>query len=145
VGPIFSKRTIIGWTTFGHGGEDLFFYYYGLYHPLTILENTDVAHLSANHLGLNLRMMDSRLFKPADIYFPAMGAAVSIDETDPNNKVLVVTKGSKTARLPFSKDTFQMGGREWQMNGITVYAPKANNGLGRVYVPEQALELFTKP
>lgn len=144
VGPIFSKRTVIGWTTFGHGGEDLFFYYYNLHHPMTILENTDIAHLCAHHLNLNLRLMDARLFKPADTYFPAMGASINIDKSDPANPVLVVTKGSKTARLPFSKDTIQIGNREWQMNGITVYAPKANNGLGRVYVPEQALELFTR-
>jgi alkaline phosphatase len=88
--------------------------------------------------------MDQTLFVPADIVFPAIGAAIGIDNNDPANKALVVTKGAKTARLPFSKDVFQMNGKEWEMNGITVYAPKANNGIGRVYIPHQAVEFFQR-
>ena len=50
IGPMISRRSVIGWTTNGHGGEDLFFYYYGLNRPLPILENIDVARLCAKHL-----------------------------------------------------------------------------------------------
>jgi alkaline phosphatase len=147
VGPMISNRSVIGWTTNGHVGEDLFFYYYGLYHPMTILENTDIAYLGAHHLNLNLRSMDHYLFQPADLVFPALGATISIDSSDPANKVLVVTKGAKTARLPFSKDVIQIGGNEYAMNGITVYADKALNSQGsqgRVFVPHQALEFFQR-
>jgi alkaline phosphatase len=144
LGPMISNRSVIGWTTVGHVGEDLFFYYFGLNRPLPIIENSDIALLCSKHLNLNLGRMDQLLFKPADIAFPAIGANISIDSTDPANKALVVTKGAKTARLPFSKDVFQMNGKEWEMNGITVYAPKANNGSGRVYVPQQALDFFRR-
>ncbi len=144
VGPMISNRSVIGWTTNGHVGDDLFFYYFGLHQPKPIIENTDIAHLCADHLNLNLPKMNQTLFLPADMAFRAKGAVVSIDSTDPNNKVLVVTKGSRNARLPFSKDIFQMNGQEWEMNGLTVYAPKADNGEGRVYVPRQALDYFRR-
>ena len=103
-----------------------------------------MARLCAKHLGLNLKRMNRELFNPADIAFPALGAAVSIDTGDPANRVLVVTKGPKTARLPFSKDIIQIGSREYRMKGLTVYADKANNGQGRVYVPREALEIFRR-
>lgn len=144
VGPMISSRSVIGWTTNGHVGEDLFFYYYGLDQPLPIIENTDIARLCAKYLNLDLDHMNQTLFIPADIAFPALGAEIRIDRTDPANKLLVVSKGSKTGRLPFSKDIIQIGNKEWAMNGITVYAPKANHGAGRVYIPSQALEIFTQ-
>ncbi|MBI4765788.1 MAG: alkaline phosphatase [Deltaproteobacteria bacterium] len=144
VGPMISSRSVIGWTTNGHGGEDLFLYYFGLNRPLPLLENTDIALLTSRHMGLDLSKTDQELFVPADLAFPALGASISIDSTDPANKALVVTKGAKTARLPFSKDVFEINGKQWEMNGITVYAPKANNGSGRVYVPRQALDFFRR-
>jgi alkaline phosphatase len=142
VGPMISSRSVIGWTTNGHTGEDLFFYYYGLYRPMALIENTAVAKLCADHLRLNLQRTDRELFQGADLAFAALGASVAIDAGDPANKVLLVTKGSRTARLPFSKDIIQIDGREHRLNGLTVYADRANNGQGRVYVPRQAVELF---
>jgi len=142
VGPMISKRSVIGWTTNGHSGEDLFFYYFGLNQPMPIIENTDIAHLCAFHLATNLKVADERLFVPADEAFGRLGAMVSIDGTDPENKVLIVQKGPQIARLPMSKDIMEMNGKVLEMEGITVYAPKANNGQGRVYVPRQAVEWF---
>jgi alkaline phosphatase len=142
VGPMISRRSVIGWTTHGHTGEDLFFYYFGLNQPMPIIENTDIAHLCAFHLATNLKIADERLFVPADEAFGRLGAMVSIDGTDPENKVLIVQKGPQIARLPMSKDIMEMKGKVLEMEGITVYAPKANNGQGRVYVPRQAVEWF---
>lgn len=142
IGPMMSSRSVIGWTTHGHGGEDLTVYYYGLNHPLPLLDNTDLARLCARHLGIDLERFNRDLFQAADEAFPALGAAVAIDDSDPANRVLVITKGLKTARLPFSKDILQIGEREYRMNGLTVYADRAAAGRGRVYVPRQAVEIF---
>jgi alkaline phosphatase len=145
IGPMISSRSVIGWTTSGHGGEDLFFYYYGFEHPMTIIENTEIAYLCAAHMDLNLRLMNDELFIPADVAFPAAeGFEISIDNTDPENRALVVKKGSRIASLPFSKDLFEMDGRKQEMNGITVYAPKANTGKGRVFIPRQAVLFFNQ-
>ena len=141
---MISRRSVIGWTTHGHGGEDLTVYYYGLNRPLPLLDNSDVARLCARHLGVDLERSNRELFVAADEAFPALGAAVAIDASDPANKVLVVTQGPKTARLPFSKDIVRIGDREYRLPGLTVYADKANNGQGRVYVPREALEIFRR-
>ncbi len=144
IGPMISNRSVIGWTSHGHGGEDLFFYYFGLNRPLPLLDNSDVARLCAKHLGIDLERFNRDLFQAADEAFPALGAAVAIDDSDPANRVLVVTKGPKTARLPFSKDVLQIGRREYRMNGLTVYADRAAAGRGRVYVPRQAVEILRR-
>lgn len=142
VGPMISKRSVIGWTTNGHTGEDLFFYYYGMHRPMPIIENTDIAHLCATHLDTNLKEADQWLFVPAEEAFRRLGASVSIDTADPQNKVLVVQKGTRSARIPFSKDLFIMNGKTVMMKGITVFAPKAKNNQGQVYIPKEAVTLF---
>ncbi|MEW5910262.1 MAG: alkaline phosphatase [Thermodesulfobacteriota bacterium] len=145
IGPMISNRSVIGWTTSGHGGEDLFFYYFGLDRPMTILDNTEIAHLCAVHMDLNLDRLNEEFFIPSEIAFPAaQGFKTHIDTPDPAEGILVVTKDSKTARLPFSKDILLINGKTWEMNGITVYSPKANAGKGRVFVPRQAVEYFNQ-
>ena len=131
IGPMISNRSVIGWTTHGHGGEDLTVYYHGLNRPLPLLENTDLARLCARHLGVDLERSNRDLFVAADEAFPTLGAVVAIDDSDPANRVLVVTKGLKTARLPFSKDVLQIGEREYRMNGLTVYSDRAAAGGAR--------------
>lgn len=142
IGPIISYRSVIGWTTNGHAGEDLFFYYYGIRKPMGMIENTEIAHMSANFMNFDLAKIDQRLFAPADILFNRIGATMEIDSTDPNNKMLVVKrnvgKKSATAKLPFSKDLLICNNASYQMPGITVFAPNT----GKVYVPEKALQLF---
>ena len=142
VGPMISSRSKIGWTTNGHVGEDLFLYVYGLKNPLGMIENTQIAHLSARSLGFDLADVDSKLFQQADRAFMNIGATVRIDTTDTANPLLVVEKGSAYAELPFSKDVMRIGKRgkvnEYELEGITVFAPNT----GKVYVPEQAVRLF---
>ena len=142
VGPMISNRSVIGWTTNGHVGDDLFFYYYGIRKPMGMIENTEIAHMSANFMNFELAKIDQKLFIPADELFGRIGALTEIDSTDQNNKVLVVKKNigkrTATAKLPFSKDLLICNGTPYQMPGITVFAPNT----GKVYVPEAALQLF---
>lgn len=137
IGPIISKRSIIGWTTNGHTGEDLFFYYYGLNKPLAMIENTDIANICANALGFNLADVDAKLFVDAEKAFTAIGAKTFLDKSDANNPVLVVTKGAVKAELPLSKNLIKINGKVYQLNGIVVLAPKT----GKVFLPQQAVEL----
>ena len=144
IGPMISSRSVIGWTTRGHSGEDLFLYYFGLNRPLPMMENTDIAGMISRHLGVDLSRTDQALFVPADQAFSRLGAQIDIDASDPKNKVLVIKQGGKTARLPFSKNILQINDKDYEMQGITIYAPSADNGQGRVYVPLEAVEMFKK-
>ncbi len=138
VGPMISNRSLIGWTTGGHTGEDLFFYYYGLNSALRVIENSDIAVASAALMGFDLSDIDNRLFADSEELFKSIGASVSIDKTDANNMALVVTKEGKTAKIPFAKNVIEIGDAKCKMEGIAVYAEKT----GRVYLPQQALTLF---
>jgi alkaline phosphatase len=144
VGPMISARAGIGWTTGGHTGEDLFLYHYGDKKSLGMVENTQIAHMCADWMGFKLDKVDGELFVEASSALTALGATVSIDGTDPANKVLVAQKGSVTARMPFSKDllTVVSGSQQktHELDGITVYADKS----GKVYIPEEAVKLCKK-
>lgn len=137
VGPILSKRTALGWTTNGHTGEDLTLYAYGPNHPTGLIDNTEVAKIAAKSLGFDLADIDNKLFVEATKAFATIGATARIDDTDKTNMVLVVEKGTKRAELPFNKNIIKIGTKTYEMNGITVYAPKT----GKVYIPQQAVEL----
>ena len=142
LGPMMSKRSHIGWTTSGHTGEDVFFYHYGYTKPLGMVENTDIARMTARAMGFDLKRTDNRLLVAADELFKATGATLSIDRSNPENQALVVEKGGMRADLPFSKNIMRLSpsGKEFFMEGITVFAPKT----GRVYVPRQAAALFER-
>ena len=137
LGPMISTRSIVGWTTSGHTGEDVFLYAYGPNKPSGLIENNQLAYISARSLGFDLDKADSKLFVEASSAFKAIGATIRIDKTDPENMVLVVEKGLTLAQMPFSKNSLIINGKTYEMTGITVYSPKT----GKVYIPQQAVEL----
>lgn len=140
VGPMISKRSIVGWTTTGHTGEDVFLYAYGPGKPAGLIENTELAYTCSKGMGFDLDWVDSKLFVEAAGAFAALGAEISIDKTDPTNLVLVVKKGIKRAEIPFSKNVVKVNGQSYEVTGITVYAPKTE----QVYVPQQVVELVER-
>ncbi len=142
VGPIISQRSSIGWTTNGHTGEDIFFWYYGYKKPLRLIENTDIAKMCAHRMGFDLQDVDKKLFVEAGQAFAGTGATLAIDATDPANKALVATKGTKSARIPFATDLIHLADgtkhKDATMKGIAVYISKT----GKAYVPKEAAALF---
>ncbi|NWF53350.1 MAG: alkaline phosphatase [Syntrophaceae bacterium] len=143
IGPMISSRSVIGWTTNGHTGEDLFFYYYGYPKPMRIMENTDIAHLCAEFLGFDLNWMNKRLFVKAEEAFEPLGATVKIDKTtDPANPALLVENAKGQARLPLGTDLF-ICGDQWvhPMEGLSILAGPGTN-YEKVFVPQQAENLF---
>ena len=138
VGPMISKRSFIGWTTTGHTGEDVFLYAFGPNKPVGLIENTDLALAQASALGFELNAIDKKLFLEADKACAAIGAKVSLDKSDAMNPVLVVQKGVKRAELPISKNIIKLGGKSFEVNGLTVLAAKT----GKVYVPQQAVDIL---
>jgi alkaline phosphatase len=137
VGPMVSKRSVIGWTTTGHTGEDVFLYAFGPNKPTGLIENTELALVQANALGFDLKAMDQKLFVQADKVFAGLGATVSIDKTDSMNPVLVIQKGVKRAELPISKNLVKMSGKFYETNGLTILSIKT----GKAYIPQQAVDM----
>ncbi len=140
-GPVVSARSGVGWTTQGHTGEDLFFYYYGIDRPLRMTENSDIAHITAKAMGFALADVDRRLFIPADEAFNGVGTSVTLDRRDSRNMVLIVESAGKRAELPLSKNIMKIKGKTETtrtLEGITVLAPQT----GKVYIPRQAVDIF---
>ncbi len=139
VGPMISKRANIGWTTGGHTGEEVVLYAYApanVKQLKGVVENSDIAKYMAEVLGINLDEVNKKLFVNARPAYEAKGASVVWDNTDVNNPVVVVTKGSDTLRLPVYKNIAVLNGKEIKMNGLTVY-----NGV-TTYVPQEAINLI---
>jgi alkaline phosphatase len=119
IGPMISRRAGIGWTTNGHTGEDLFIYTYGAPRGLGTIENTDIARISAEVMGIDLAAVSDLLYVPALDAFAALGATAELNGVeiarlfsgDRTRKVrqlvpadLVVTKGPVILVLPVGTD-----------------------------------------
>ncbi len=137
-GPVVSKRARIGWTSNGHTGADVFLWAYGPggKRPVGLWENTELARYAATAIGVDLDKATDRLFVEAGAAFKTLGASVSTDSSDPANPVLVVTKGSATARLPADKNLVLADATTIVLEGVVVYAEKT----GAFWVPRQAVD-----
>jgi alkaline phosphatase len=137
IGEVISKNyTYFGWTTHGHSGEDVPFwsYYSGddkTKKPFGHYDNTDLAGITAGFLGVTLTKdaayVDARAID---------GAYASIDKSDAENPVLVITKEGKTYRFPADKDLVYINSATpVRMDSVTVYSPAVEwciNGNGSV-------------
>jgi len=150
IGPMMSQRSNLAWTTGNHTGEDLFLYYWGFDQPLGAIENTEIARMCAETMGFDLAEVDRELFVEAKPAFEAIGAQVSLDQTDSPNPVFVVQTPRMTARMPINRDTVQVvvkvardlyAEQEFMLDGVTIYAPNT----GKVYVPAAAIDLIKEP
>jgi alkaline phosphatase len=138
LGPMMSKRSRIGWTTFGHTGEDLFLFAYGPNRPIGMLENTEIAYITAENLGFELPYIDQFLFNEAKTFADEIGASMNIDKTDEKNPILVIAKDDLQVELPISKNEMIWKGKTYNIKGLTVLAPKTN----RVYITQYAMDLM---
>lgn len=138
IGQIVSKRSVIGWTTTGHTGNDVVLYAYGPFAPKGTLENTDLAKIMAKAMGFDLSEINDELF--ADIeegiqYIP--NASAELDVTDPANPVLVVTKGKITAELPINTNILKINNKIYRLKGLTILSKSE-----RIFVPVDALDII---
>jgi len=140
IGPILSKRAGIGWTTFGHTGNDVPMYSLNLEQPPGTIDNTDIANLCADAMGFRLNDVTARLFSDADIVFD--DAKITIDTIGVSMSMghLIVEKGGKKALFPFFKNIMIAQQDTVLLEGLVIYSSKAH----KVYLPVQAKKLFDK-
>jgi len=136
---VLSKNyTVIGWTTHGHNGETVPVWVRGGEAPIGVIDNTDLATIASEAMGVNLARATGRLYVDLDdvindyeiIGDPEIGPYGLL-----NNLMLKV----KGAELPISKDYMVYKGWTIRLPGITVYAPET----GKVYVSKKALRIIT--
>lgn len=138
IGPMVAFRAKIGFTTNGHTGEDVVLYIYDPFgrRPTGLVRNTDIADYMAATMKVDLAKATSLLFKDAIPMFSRKGAAVTVDKTDPENLVLVVTKGDKTLRIPRNKSIVYLDGEMLESDGVAVF-----NG-SKWYVAKNVIDLI---
>ncbi|WP_319506081.1 alkaline phosphatase [uncultured Methanolobus sp.] len=128
----------IGWTTGGHTGDDVPLWSYGPNRPIGLFDNTELATYVAEAFGFVLDDVSEELFVDVEEAFPGMW---ELDTTDTKNPVLVITYNNRVAELPVNKDVMAIdGGEEIDLDGVVVYAPKADDGNGKVFIPQDAVD-----
>ena len=133
---INSNHTIIGWTTGGHCGEDVPLWIYGSGSLSGRMDNTEIATYIAEEFSYSLDNTSDKLFVDVDEAFPGN---YELDNTDSNNLVLKIGD----CKLPVNKDVLiDSKGIEHKLDGIVIYAPKANDGKGKFYIPQQAVDMI---
>ncbi len=138
IGPMLSRRCAIGWTTFSHTGGDVPMFSYGLNRMPRTIDNTEIAHLCAQALDLDLGAATERLFCDAAGLFD--GYALTIDTTGWAKSMghLIVEKDSRRALFPFFKNIMVKDQDTVMLEGLTVYSLKAH----KVFLPRQAKAHF---
>ena len=138
VGPILSKRAAIGWIYTGHTGEDLFLYAFGPNKPTGLIENTDIAKITAQSLGFILSDTSRQLFVDTASALAALGAVSRLDLDNPSHPVLLIEKGLRRAQLPVDSNQLIIGAKTHYLPGIVVQIPKT----GKVFAPQAAIDLL---
>lgn len=137
-GPMLSKRAGIGWIYTGHTGEDLFLYAYGPNKPSGLIDNTDIAKITAQSLGFDLAEISRKLFVDAATAFAPLSIQSRFDNSDPANPALILEKGFRRATLPLNTNLLQIGKDGYALPGLVVQVPQT----GKVYVPQKTADLL---
>jgi alkaline phosphatase len=145
VGPIISRRALLGWTSHGHTGNDVVLY---MYHPkgyryYGVIDNADINKYMQEVLDIDLTETTKRLFVRAYDAYTVKGASLAVDSKDPENPVLVITKGKTQIKLPVNKNIALVGGKEIHLTGVVVYTGEFNEfDINKWYVSQEAIDLI---
>ncbi|NLZ53881.1 MAG: alkaline phosphatase, partial [Thermoanaerobacteraceae bacterium] len=145
VGPIISRRAVLGWTSHGHTGNDVVLY---MYHPrgykyCGVIDNSDINKYMQEVLDIDLAETTERLFVNAYEAFTAKGATLNVDSKDPENLILVVTNDKIQIKLPINKDIAFVNGEQIQLPGVIVYTGDFDElDLKKWYVSCDVIELI---
>lgn len=140
IGPMISKRAFIGWTTNGHVGEDVFL---AIYHPTGfrlngVVQNTDIALYMSKIFNVNLRNITTEHYQDAEKVFTENKLNYSVDKTDSENPIAIVSDGKNTLKIPANKNYAIF-------NDKTVYVKLINVWNGeKLYISKDLIRLFIK-
>lgn len=139
-GPIVSRRAYLGWTTNGHTGEEVALH---VYHPkkqvlMGTVQNTDIPKYMAEVMGLDLEIVNDRLFHNIMKTLETAGLEYYWNNGDFVNPELVITDGVDKMLIPANKDYYVLNGKKVQSPGVNVFI----NGE-KFYVAKDIVNLIT--
>ena len=139
-GPIVSRRAYLGWTTNGHTGEEGALH---VYHPkkqvlMGTVQNTDIPKYMAEVMGLDLKIVNDRLFHNIMKTLETAGLEYYWNNGDFVNPELVITDGVDKMLIPANKDYYVLNGKKVQSPGVNVFI----NGE-KFYVAKDIVNLIT--
>jgi alkaline phosphatase len=137
---VFSKNhTSIGWTSHGHNAEDVPLWAYGPGAPKGLLDNTELAEVVADAIGLDMDSVQNRLFVNLDDVY---GYDWELDETDPSNPVATISGKVAVAELPINKDLLTITTKWGKTKTYNLEGVVVRSEYDEVYVPEQAIKIM---
>ncbi|MBD3314830.1 MAG: alkaline phosphatase [Chitinivibrionales bacterium] len=129
--------TGIGWTSHGHNGEDVPLWTWGTNRVLGTIDNTKIASMIFNALGMSVNAANNRLFRKLTDY--------TIEDDDPteySNPTVVVSLPTATARMEINRDVLEIDNGTtvdtYDLEGLVVKVPATE----QVWVPQQALDIM---
>jgi len=105
-------------------------WFYGMDAPGRLIDNSDLAWMVAEALGLDLDRATEHLFVDLD----TAGLAYALNLTNSANPH--VTTCGDSVVFPIGKDYMLLDGEEMALPGVAVYAPVT----GKVYVSSEAIQ-----
>jgi alkaline phosphatase len=151
---ISKNHTVIGWTTHGHNGETVPVWVCGGDAPCGLIDNTDLALIAAEALGVNLDKVTKRLYVDISTVTDNYEIEVELVADCDDDGYCVYPGEIKSggvlkvgqAELPLGKDYLKYKGRTYKLPGITVYASGKNEEdptqSETVYVSRRAIKLL---
>lgn len=123
VGPIISKRALLGWTTNGHTGEEVPLY---VYHPKNIrptgvIQNSDIGKYMSEVLNLNLSKTTDELFVNIIPILTQAQLTYSWKNGDFNDPELLVTDNTNNLSIPANKNYVILNGKKILSKGVNVF------------------------
>jgi alkaline phosphatase len=152
IANIVSKgHTVFGWTTYGHTGEDVPFWSYGASAPVGHIDNTDFAWTVAEVFGLNLNLGDPAGLNQAlfvDVKDQFSNTTSNVPSANP--VLTVVRNRGQQFDLPANKDYLiwragKSPAKYCKLDGVIIYAPKADDSKGRWFAPQTAIDVIRTP
>jgi alkaline phosphatase len=139
---ICEAYTAFGWTTHGHDGSDVPLWAYSTdgNTPVGHYDNTELAFIASDALGLNLTAAQETLYvKASDVY---SASQLTINKNDAANPVLEIRINGATATLPASKDlmTVSQGNQvqTYNLEGLVVYSSQ----IDQFFIPQEVVDLL---
>ncbi len=138
LGEMMNRRSNLGWTHDNHVADDAVLF---MHHPrrrqaMGTVENTRIATLSADLLGLDLAGTGRRLFQEPGTALSPTGVALSVTGRETGNPVLVATRPGLRAEFPEAKNHALVNGQK------VAYGLGQNLRIGEAwYLPEDGIRL----
>jgi alkaline phosphatase len=136
-------QTFIGFTSYGHTGEDVFL---AVYHPANDLPtglrtNTEIHHYLCRQMQLedDLPVLTAQLFAPHHEVFKGINKLkTEIDSIAPEKVILHVKLGKNKLEIESNTNYYIFNGVRYPLSSVTVYQSK--NGI--FYLPAKLRDLF---